>query len=169
MSDKLKKLTPKEEAFCQEYLVTLNGTQSAIKVGYAKNSARVTASKMLTKANIQARLVTLTEKRNERTQIKQDDVLTLLRDIATADVTETMELTFEQIKQLPKPLRLCIASHKKTVTKELSGAEKVTYEIKFIDKMRAIDMINKHIGLYKEDNTQKGVNIVVKRPTKEIE
>ncbi|MEL7338514.1 MAG: terminase small subunit, partial [Planctomycetota bacterium] len=30
----MKKLTPKQEAFCREYLIDLNRTQAAIRAGY---------------------------------------------------------------------------------------------------------------------------------------
>lgn len=48
------RLSAKEYKFCEEYILTLNGTKSAIAAKYAKNSARITASKMLTKTNIKA-------------------------------------------------------------------------------------------------------------------
>ena len=42
-------LTEKERIFADEYIKTTNATQSAIKAGYAENSASVTGSKMLRK------------------------------------------------------------------------------------------------------------------------
>lgn len=38
----MNKLTPKQEHFANEYLKTLNDTQSAINAGYSSNSAHVT-------------------------------------------------------------------------------------------------------------------------------
>lgn len=38
--EKLAKLTAKQEAFCQEYLIDSNATQAAIRAGYAENSGR---------------------------------------------------------------------------------------------------------------------------------
>lgn len=38
----MDKLTPKQERFANEYIKTLNVTQSAIKAGYSPNSAHVT-------------------------------------------------------------------------------------------------------------------------------
>ncbi len=40
----MDKLTPKQERFANEYIKTLNITQSAIKAGYAPNSAHVIGS-----------------------------------------------------------------------------------------------------------------------------
>ncbi|WCK55419.1 terminase small subunit [Aneurinibacillus sp. Ricciae_BoGa-3] len=45
-------LPPKQQLFVHEYLVDFNATQAAIRAGYTANSARITASKLLAKANV---------------------------------------------------------------------------------------------------------------------
>ena len=45
-------LTPKQQRFVEEYLIDLNGTQAAIRAGYAVSGAAVEASRLLTNANI---------------------------------------------------------------------------------------------------------------------
>ena len=55
------KLTPKQQAFCDYYLQSGNATESAIKAGYNKKTARSTASENLTKPNI----VSYIQKRQE--------------------------------------------------------------------------------------------------------
>jgi len=49
-------LTEKQEAFCQSYLIDFNGARAARDAGYAADSANVEASRLLTNANIQARI-----------------------------------------------------------------------------------------------------------------
>ena len=61
--------------FVEEYLIDLNATKAAIRAGYAERSATVTASKLLTKANIQAAIQIAQLARSERTQITVDKVL----------------------------------------------------------------------------------------------
>lgn len=63
------KLTDKQEAFCLEYLVDLNATQAAIRAGYSEKGANVTASKMLSNANIHSRIAELKRERSEKTKI----------------------------------------------------------------------------------------------------
>lgn len=46
-------LSLKQQKFCEYYVQSGNATEAAIKAGYSEKSARVTASKMLTFANIQ--------------------------------------------------------------------------------------------------------------------
>ena len=45
-------LSKKRRVFVEEYLKDFNGTQAAIRAGYSKNSARSTASRLLTIDNI---------------------------------------------------------------------------------------------------------------------
>lgn len=46
-------MTPKQKAFVDAYLVERNATNAAIKAGYAKGSAHVTGSRLLSDAKVQ--------------------------------------------------------------------------------------------------------------------
>lgn len=73
MSSITQKLTQKQQRFVDEYIISGNATQAAIKAGYSKKTAAVTATENLRKPNIKAAI----EKRNE--EIKSEK---------TADMTE---------------------------------------------------------------------------------
>lgn len=47
-----KKLTAKQQRFCDEYLIDLNATQAAIRSGYSKKTARQIGQENLTKPDI---------------------------------------------------------------------------------------------------------------------
>lgn len=47
-----KKLTAKQQRFCDEYLIDLNATQAAIRAGYSKKTAGVIATENLQKPYI---------------------------------------------------------------------------------------------------------------------
>lgn len=49
-----KALTPRERLFVREYLADLNGTQAAIRAGYAGKSAAAQASRLLRKEAVRA-------------------------------------------------------------------------------------------------------------------
>lgn len=49
----MSKLTPKQAAFCREYMVDCNGTQAAIRAGYSEHTANEQASQMLAKPHIE--------------------------------------------------------------------------------------------------------------------
>lgn len=46
------KLTPKQKKFCDNYLVSGNATESAIKAGYSKRTAKEMGCENLTKPNL---------------------------------------------------------------------------------------------------------------------
>jgi phage terminase small subunit len=76
------KLTLKQESFCNEYLIDLNATQSAIRAGYSKKTAQRIGSENLSKPLIAAEIQELFNRRAERTAIDGDWVLKKLQKVA---------------------------------------------------------------------------------------
>jgi len=75
------KLTPKQDRFCREYLIDLNGTQAAIRAGYSKRAAQQIATENLLKPVIKAEIERLKAERVERTEINADFVLAKINSI----------------------------------------------------------------------------------------
>ena len=75
----MSKLTKKQEAFCREYVVDFNGTQAAIRAGYSKKTAKVSASENLTKPNIQDFINELQGKQAKRLEITADELTLFFR------------------------------------------------------------------------------------------
>ncbi len=67
-------LTDKQKRFCEEYIIDLNGAQSAIRAGYAEGSARVEASRLLSNDNIQDYISELQQKKSEELNITFNDI-----------------------------------------------------------------------------------------------
>lgn len=76
--------------FIEEYLVDLNGTQSAIRAGYSTNSADVISCQLLGNGSVKNAIEKLKAERSERLQVTQDDVLKLWHRAATIDSNELM-------------------------------------------------------------------------------
>ncbi|MGL4404102.1 MAG: terminase small subunit [Fusobacteriaceae bacterium] len=73
------------EKFCQHLHKSGNQTQSAIEAGYSPNSARGTASRLLTNANIKARMKELqgkAQKKHEYTVEKLVEELDEIEELA---------------------------------------------------------------------------------------
>ncbi len=75
-SERQSALTPKQQAFVNEYLIDLNATQAAIRAGYSKKTARFIGAENLTKPDIEAAIAGAIGARAERTKIDSDWVLT---------------------------------------------------------------------------------------------
>ena len=65
-------LTPRQRRFIEEYMVDLNGTQAAIRAGYAPGGARQHASRLLAQAPVQAALAQAMSERRKRTELTAD-------------------------------------------------------------------------------------------------
>jgi hypothetical protein len=95
--------------------------------------------------------------------IKEENVLLELMNWLRADATDFIGLTPDQLRDLPSEVRRCIQSvnYKETEFIDKNGNKKVTRhcEVKIIDKLRALEMINKHINFYEADNASKSRSI----------
>lgn len=69
----MAKLTAKQQRFCDEYLIDLNATQAAIRAGYSPKTAEQLAYQLLQKTSVQNHISELQKKREERTEITQDN------------------------------------------------------------------------------------------------
>lgn len=77
----MRKLAPKQELFCKEYLVDLNATQAAIRAGYSKRTAKSQGQRLLTHVDIGPRLQELMDKRSKKVEIDADWVLKGIKDL----------------------------------------------------------------------------------------
>jgi len=79
------KLTPKQQRFCDEYLIDLNATQAAIRAGYSKKSAKEIGTQNLTKLHIRSYLDERMGSKTTGLIASQDDVLRLLTGIIAGE------------------------------------------------------------------------------------
>jgi len=154
-------LTDKQKRFCEEYIIDLNGAQSAIRAGYAEGSARVEGSRLLSNDNIQEYISKLQQSKSEELNITQNKVLQELCKIAFGDVKNYFDDMGRliDINELENQISASIKSV--TVQQEKSQAqgevfiESTIKKIESYDKLKAIDTINKMLGFYSKDNEQK--------------
>ncbi len=97
------KLNPKQERFCQEYVIDCNGAQAAIRAGYSENSAKQQASELLTILDLQERVAELQQEVATLAQLSAAYVLTGLMEVhdrcmektaVTDDDGKVIEYTF---------------------------------------------------------------------------
>lgn len=98
-----------------------------------------------------------------RATVENVQILRELIQHAYSDAATFIGLSPDEVKQLPPDVTRCIQSFEaKSHTYEdrngLSHTEH-TIKIKLIDKLKAIDIINKHIGFYEVDNKQKAARV----------
>jgi len=142
-----EELTPKQEMFVREYLVDLNATQAAIRAGYSKKTAGAVGHEVLKKPEIQAAIQKAMQSRAERTQITADRVLEEWSKIAFMDIKEVVDwdengITIRPSAEVDGSL---IAEISQIATE--SGHN---LKIKMHDKMKALDSVARHLGMFND-------------------
>ncbi|AEZ50846.1 terminase small subunit [Burkholderia phage DC1] len=84
-------ITPKQQAFVDEYLIDLNATKAAIRAGYSPKTAQEQSSRLLSKPHVQAAIAEAKARRAERTEIDQDRIVRELWNVLTADANGLIE------------------------------------------------------------------------------
>ena len=97
--------------------------------------------------------------------IEPEQVVNELINWVYSDPTQFLALTPEDVKALPPEVRRCIQSinYKKDTTYDKNGnkKEREVMDLKFIDKNKSVEVLNKMLGFYALDNKQKGGNVNV--------
>lgn len=146
-----------------EYFVNgFNGVKAYQKI-YPDSSYQTADSNFRSILEITRIQEYIQEKHNEARTALRTSHLELLREIenwAYSDITETLTLNSDQIKELPPEIRRLITRYKRNVRhitdNEGNVVEKIeTVELWFVSKEKAMEMIHKHTGFYAIDNYQK--------------
>lgn len=89
---KLKKLTLKQQKFADEYIISGNATQSAIKAGYSEKYANTNAVKLLQNTTIKAYLDERLTELNSKKIADQQEVLEFFTAAMRGELTEPMAI-----------------------------------------------------------------------------
>lgn len=140
-------LTDKQRIFCQEYIVDLNATQAAIRAGYSESSAGSIGQENLTKPAIQAAIQRAMDERQSRTEITQDRVINELARIAFSDLCDFVEFDKNgvSVRDSQEVDGRVVAEISERATRY--GRNK---RIKLHDKIKALEMLGKHLGLFND-------------------
>ena len=133
-------LTHKQKRFADEYIVSLNATQAAIKAGYSKRTAGTIGSENMQKPEIRAYIDERLEALQSEKIADQEEVLAFLTAVMREEVTE------EVLKGTGPGAQ--------TIAKVKVGAR---------DRIRASELIGKRYGLFtdKVDVTTEAQVVIV--------
>lgn len=124
-----KKLTLKQQRFVDEYIISGNATQAAIKAGYSKKTAAVTATENLRKPNVKAAI----DKRNAEIQSEK-----------TMDMQEVME-------------RLAAMGRGETTEETVTNkGDVIETSTRNADKLKALELIGKRFGAWTDKKEVNG-------------
>lgn len=142
-------MTKKQKIFADEYLIDLNATR-AYRVAYPSvkkdETAAAAAARMLRNVKVAAYIQERMQERQKRTEITQDRVLQELAAIAFAKATDYAEIKNECVRikdtgDLDEQQVRAIAGIKEG---------KFGVEIKLNDKEKALELLGRHLGMFKD-------------------
>ncbi|MCL1872974.1 MAG: terminase small subunit [Clostridiales bacterium] len=164
----MTRLTDKQKRFVLEYLVDLNATQAAIRAGYSAKTANRMGSENLSKPDIQVALQVRQAKLQSKLEITQERVLMELAAIAFANssdfvrvITEELPVrvldpeTAEMVYMMRKVQHVEIGDTTSLPAEKLAALAGIKQgangiEIKLHDKPKALEMLSRYLGLFKD-------------------
>lgn len=123
------KLTEKQKIFCDEYIISLNATQAAIKAGYAEKTAYAIGAENLRKPKIQSYISERMKQKESSLIATQDEVLQYLTSVLRGEsqTTDTVLVGmgdgYQEVQEVKK-----------------KPSEK--------DRLKAAELLGKRYGLY---------------------
>jgi len=155
MEAKIKKLTAKEERFCQEYVLSLNATKAAVNAGYSEKTAYSSGGRLLRNVEIQERIKHLKDNIAETAEISALRVIRELEKIAFSSIANLHNTWLErtEFERLTDDQKACIKNISTKIVKRNMGTNDepdivdVEYvKIELYDKLKSIDLINDMLG-----------------------
>jgi len=155
---KERELTEKQRKFIKEYLKDPNATQSAIKAGYSETSAYSTGCMLLKNHKIALELQRKREliaSKVDKYEITPEKVLKEFAKVGFADMGEFANwgedgVSLRSSSELTQEQTSAVGEVTETRTTFGESGEKVTTKIKLADKLKALENLGKHLGLFKE-------------------
>lgn len=145
-------LTPRRALFVLEYLRDwrMNATQAARNAGFSEETAKKAGSQLLHDPWVAAEIKTAIAERKKRLQHDGDHVLSQLAAIANLDPRKVVSwnntsITVNPSDSLSLDDARCITGIKPHFN-PTNG--EMAIELKFADKMRALDLLGRHYGLW---------------------
>lgn len=133
----------------------LNATQAAIRAGYSERTAYRIGAELLHKTSVAEAIAAGQAQRAQRMEITADRVVAELAKIAFADPRDLMEWGPDGVKlktsaDLTEEQAASVAEVSEMTTK--NGR---TIRLKKHDKLKALELIGNHIGMFERKNTEK--------------
>lgn len=143
-------MTKKQKLFCDEYLIDLNATQAAIRAGYSPDTAKAIGSENLTKPDIRTHIDRAMAERSKRTGVNADRVVMELAKIAFINAADVINADDATLRDDAAPEDTAAIQSVKVKTIPTKDGEGIEREIKMADKIKALELLGKHLGMFKD-------------------
>lgn len=140
-------MTAKQQRFCEEYLIDLNATRAAIRAGYSPKSAKTNGPRLLENAGIRARVEAMMARLSRRTGVSAERVVRELARVAFASMPDVVDMRTATLRpEATEDDRAAIAS-----VRVKDGDMFAEREVRMCDKVRALELLGKHLGMFTDN------------------
>lgn len=146
----MRGLTPRQARFVDEYLVDLNASQAARRAGYSSRTADQQGFRLLRNDQVRRGIAARRQQLAEKLHVKQERVLRELARIAFSDLADVARwgpdgMVLLDSARLSADVRAAVESVRQTETGHGGSVA-----VKLHDKVRALDLLARHLGMYPE-------------------
>lgn len=156
-----RKLTAKQQMFVDEYIQTLNATESAKRARYSEKTAYSIGFGLLKKVEIQEAIEARRAELARKAGVTQEQVINGFKCGAFYDPADCYDENgnLKNIHDIPKEARMAIQG---LDVDELWGVDGeggkapigLTKKMRFVSRHQNLDSLAKHLGLYEADKSQ---------------
>lgn len=147
-------LTPQQEEFCRQYVITLSIKQALLAAGYAAEATQSQGSRLMKDPRIAEFIQKLMDERSERTAITADRVLEKIWALADFDLADAYDNKgrLKSVHDMPVELRKAIAGIEVFEEYEGTGNDRIyvgdTKKVKLFDRLKALELMGRHLKLF---------------------
>lgn len=152
-------MTPAQKRFCDEYLIDLNATR-AYKIAYPSckkdETANANSSRLLRNDKVKEYIEIKQKELEEKSGVTQQRIIDELAKIAFADIRKAYDGNgnLKSIQDIDDETAGAIVGIESFEEYEGRGEDREyigdTKKIKMADKIRAAELLGKHLGMFKE-------------------
>lgn len=140
-----KKLTPKQAAFVDEYMIDLNATAAAKRAGYKDPNI---GRQLITKNNVANAIRKRKQDLALRNQIEQDQIIRELAKLAFSDIKDYVSwgpngVVLKESDEISGGQAACVSE----VT-ETGPQNSKAVRIKLHSKEKALELLGRHLGIW---------------------
>jgi phage terminase small subunit len=157
-------ITPKKQLFAQEYLVDLNATKAAERAGYSAKTAYSQGERLLRDVDVKKLIADAMAKRSQSTEITAERVLQELARVAFFDPRRLLNAdgSPKPINELDDDTAAVLAGMDISEEYEGSGEGRkfigYTKKVKVSDKVAALGLAMRHLGMLKDKLEVKNID-----------
>lgn len=162
-------LHPQHKKFCDEYLRTNAISASARAAGYSEKSAHVSGNRLLKRPDVQSYLASKVTEQTEEAEDLASQVIKELKDLAFANIADFISVDKDGKPQInfsaatPEQLKAIASVKSKTSRKYNAKGDHIATDVEaaftLADKYRGLELLGKHIGLFKAEEQRVVVDV----------